>query len=327
MPPSRPNRNPAPSAGRRRLLARAPAWPLALLAGCAGPWPEVPGGPGSSSAAARLRESALAHGLAAWQSTRDLNLAWARAPAGTPADRSAPRLELRRLRAAGLLGWQDGSPPLQVQGWRQRAWPDLDDRAKADSAGTQGLWRGGQPVRAAPDLQDAAAQADLQTLLILGPMALLSPAPGSSAAADLAAGRPVNWAEPETLGGRRCDQLTLDLSPGLGGVGWSRLALFIDRDEGLMRRLRLMPGDPRQPGARPAQTGTWDLADPLRLHGMQWPRHTQRLAGGTWPGAQSTRWQLQGLDVNRGYSAADLTGPRFTGAAATPARTLEPAAG
>lgn len=329
MPLSRPSRNPADWASRRRLLARAPAWPLALLAGCAAPWPEVPAGPGSASAAARLRDSALAHGLAAWQTAQDLNLAWAGEPAGaapTAPGRKPANLELRLLRPAGLLAWQDASQAQPLQGWRQRQWPDPGNRATAGASATTGLWRGGQPLADAAALQDAAAQADLQALLILGPMALVSTAAGPVPPADPPPGRPVNWAEPATLDGRRCDQLTLDLRPGLGGWGLSRLALFIDRDEGLMRRLRLMVEGPRQPGARPALTRTWDLADPLRLQGMVWARRYQQSASDAWPGAASSHWRLSGLDLDRGYAGADLTGPRFTGAAAAPARALAPSA-
>ena len=33
-------------------------------------------------------------------------------------------------------------------------------------------------------------------------------------------------------------------------------------------------------------------------------------------------WRITGLDVNRGYTASDLNGPAFSGAAAAPAKAL-----
>ena len=61
--------------------------------------------------------------------------------------------------------------------------------------------------------------ASLHRLLLLGPLAL----------ADFDG--VVNWAEPVTLEGRRCDHLHLPLAPGLGGMVADRLSLFIDRDD------------------------------------------------------------------------------------------------
>ena len=177
---------------RRQLLRRSLALPLApLLLGSAATsrgasLPDVPDGPGSSSARDRLAESAAAHGLAAWLGLHDINAGFSQL-------------------------W------LPASGWRP---------ASADAAGSVQLRL--LPASGVAALQPAAAgSAEAMRLLLLGPLAVH----GIAGA--------VNWGPPDTLDDRRCDQLLLAW-PGAAGAGaGNRLALFIDRDEGLLRRLRL----------------------------------------------------------------------------------------
>lgn len=307
-------RHPAATLARRRLLCWGSVLPLAALTGCAAPWPDVPAGPGSSSALARLNESAAAHGRAAWHGLADLSLGLHRDPGTLGGVRSIPGIasaewQLRWLPKQRLLAWLDSGPPAPQQG--RRHWapaPNSAISASAQDSADLQLWQAGQAVSDLALLSAAAQQIDLLRLLLLGPVALVE------------GQQPVNWAEPATLDGRRCDQLTLDLAPGLGGVGVSRLALFVDRDEGLMRRLRVMSiAEQGRPGASAA---TWDLRDPLRLHGMQWPRLCQPSAPGSPAAALPPAWRLIGLDVNRGYRAADLDKAQLNGLATAPAAAL-----
>ena len=306
------------AAGRRQCLAHALGWPLSLtgltgltslmglvslVGGCAAPWPEVPAGPGSPSASQRLRESAQAHGLAAWRQVRDLSLDLQRgldrhpaAPAGT--------LQLRWLPAAGLLAWQDLGLAQPLQGWRRWAGPAPTGSTRMGPAVR--LWQAGELIDDPARLRAAAQLADLLRLLMLGPVALVD------------SGQPVNWAEPATLDGRRCDQLTLDLPSAPDESGISRLALFIDRDQGLMRRLRLM--SIAEQGQAGAMAATWDLPEPIALHGQQWPRRCQRVTPARGAGAHS--WHLLGLDRNRGLQPADVEASRFSAIAAAPAAAL-----
>jgi hypothetical protein len=261
-----PGTDAAPSPWRRRLLGQALAWPLAALAGCAAPWPAVPAGPGSSSAVARLREAAEAHGLAGWRALRDVNLGFDALPwpaarglqAGGPA-------QMRLLRAGGIVALHaDPSDP------------------------------GATPLTGS-----------LHRLLLLGPLAL----DGFDGV--------VNWAEPVTLDGRRCDHLHLPLAPGLGGTVADRLSLFIDRDELLLRRLQVS-----LTALDRADIATVDLAGHQRLHGVVWPRRfatvTSALLGGTPPLA----WRLTALDVDRGYPPEAVARWPWTGRAAAPATPL-----
>ncbi len=262
---------PAPHRLRRRLLGRAlavPLLPLLALAGCATPWPEVLAGPGSTSARARLREAADAHGLAGWQQLQDVNLGFDALPwpsarglqPGGPA-------QLRLLPASGGLALH------------------------ADQADP-----GATPLDAA-----------LHRLLLLGPIALAN------------FDGIVNWAEPVTLDGRRCDHLHLPLAPGLGGMVADRLSLFVDRDQLLLRRLQVS-----LTALDRAAIATVDLADHRRLHGVVWPLQFATVTGLALAGGQALAWQVTGLDVDRGYPASALQATPWGGSAQRPAAALPP---
>ena len=251
---------------RRRLLGRAlalPLSPLLALAGCVAPWPEVPAGPGSTSARERLREAANAHGLTAWQRLHDVNLGYDALP--WPAQRGEQRslqrggpAQMRLLQAGGHAALHAG--PLEA---------------------------GATPLAAA-----------LHRLLLLSPMALV----GFEG--------PISWAEPQTLAGRRCDHLHLRLTPGLGGASADHLSLFIDRDEGLLRRLKVSL----------TALGEGSLAE-VDVDGYR------RLAGVAWPTrwhSGTVAWQLTGLDLDRGYGPEALAQVPWAAPAQVPARALPP---
>lgn len=289
-----------PASQRRRWLGRAlgtVSW--AALAGCASPWPPVPTGSGSSSARQRLRESAEAHGGAAWAALRDVNLAVAGlgSPAPGEADRGAGLVQVRWLPAAGVMALQstDAAHPAGRQShWRR--WGDNP---------AQGAWRGSTPLTEPTALATAAWQCELLRLWWLGPAAAL----GSVGA--------LNWAEPETLHGRRCDHLHLSRLLDQGGAAAGPLSLFIDRERGWLRRLRVPMG-----GGGPAWGGVaeLDLYDHRRLHGVLWPLRCQLKRPPSPWGPTPRIWQLTGLDVNRGYDADDLAAADWSGVAAPPAR-------
>ena len=254
---------------RRRLLGQALAVPLSsllALAGCAAPWPAVPAGPGSSSAKARLREAAEAHGLAGWKQLQDVNLGFGTLPwpAVHGLQRGGPA-QLRMLPASGALALH------------------------ADHADP-----GATPLAAA-----------LHRLLLLGPIAL----------ADFDG--IVNWAEPVTLDGHRCDHLHLPLAPGLGGMVADRLSLLIDRDQLWLRRLQVS-----LTGLDRAAVVTVDLAGHRRLHGVVWPLRFATVAGLALGGGQALAWQVTGLDVDRGYSPEALQQHPWAGRAAALADKL-----
>ena len=272
-----PSHHPAPH--RRHLLRLAGTWPLVALAGCASPWPEVPAGPGSSSARNRLHDAANAHGLVAWRGLRDINARFSSVWPLLPGAAAGP-LELRLL--PGMA----------------RSMPALATTLAPASAPAPGLL-----------VEARHLIADAHRLLLLGPLTVVDQA------------SVVNWGPPETLDGQRCDQLHLDLAPGLGGGAPAKLSLYIDRQRGWLRRLRVsLPSPAGQAG--PVPVAEVDFFEHLLLHGVLWPRRFQAPAGGLLRGAAPQPWWLTGLDVNRGYAVDTLAGASFSGAAAAPARNL-----
>ena len=285
----------APPLHRRRLLGRALLLaPWAALAGCASTWPEVPPGAGSSSARQRLRESADAHGASAWAALHDVNLAVDRL--WSPAGGLAGPAEARWLPAAGVIAMQSAVVDVRTGIWRRRG--------AADEVRS---WRNGAAVTASEALATVSVLADLHRLLWLGPIAVAE-LPGA-----------VNWAEPETLDGRRCDHLNLALVPGLGMASADRLSLFIDRDEGWLRRLRVSMSGLGKAG----EFAEVDFAEHRRLHGVLWPMRCQANAPRRM-GQPAPAWRLTALDVNRGYAGEAIAGPAWTGLAAGAARPLLP---
>lgn len=269
--------------GRALLLA-----PWAALAGCASSWPEVPPGPGSASARQRLRDSAQAHGAAAWAGLRDLNLAVDRL--WLPDGGLDGPAQLRWLPAAGTMAIRSATDEHRSTTWRRRGGGDAVR-----------VWHDGAPVAAPQALAAGAVLADLHRLLWQGPVAVAE-SPGA-----------VNWAEPETLDGRRCDHLHLALVPGLGDAASDRLSLFIDRDEGWLRRLRVsLNGLGAADGVAEV-----DVLEHRRLHGVLWPARC-RASAARGLGQAAVAWRLTGLDVNRGYGAAAIEGPAWSGLALAP---------
>ena len=280
---------------------------MAGLAGCASapPWPSGAQARPSASAAARVRESAQAHGLAAWQQLQDVNLAYA-GEWSSLIDRLQPTLadagrrqksEERWLPAAGLLAQHHTGPVGHKQVRRQ--W-------QPGSTGQVAVWFGGQPSTDRDVLDAAALVCDGYRLFLLGPMALMD------------GPRDVAWGEPTNVDGRPCDVLHLTLRPGIGLGDQDRVALDIDRQQGLMRRIRFsLDGLASTVGA----VAEVDCFDHITRHGVVWPtRFHERLLSPL--SLRVHDWRLTGLDVNRGYGAAELQGQRFGPLAAKPAAPL-----
>ena len=296
-----------PPYDRRRLLRHALALPALALAGCAaGPWPAMPAGPGSSSARGRLQECAAAQGLDAWRALHDVNVGYAGEWQGL-VTRLQPVLvdagfrgssQERLLPGAGLVAQDHRGPAGHKQVLRRQV---------PGTLGEVQVWRNGS-LSADRDGRDAAALvADGYRLFLFGTLAL----------ADFAGA--VNWGPPEDVDGRRCDQLMLELAPGLGFAPRDRLSLFVDREAGWLRRLRFsLDGLQSTVGA----VADVDLFDHVRVQGVVWPRRFFERLQAPIPGLPVHDWRLTGLDLDRGYDAAAISGPAFSAAAAAPARPL-----
>ena len=296
----------------RRALLGAAALPW--LAGCTTPLPlglPPAGGAGAATAAARLRESAQAHGLAAYRQLTDINIGYSgqwRPLVG----RIQPEVvdagfrgssQERLMPMAGVIG-------VIVQAYtgpqgRKHVWWRRAGRSPGD-LGEVAVWFNEVRSIDTAAQQAAALVAEGYGLFLLGPLWL----------ADR--GLPLAMGGTQRVDGRLCDVVDIWLSPGLGRVAADRVALFIDREDAITRRVRFtLEGFVNTQGA----VAEVDSFDHERRFGVTWPmRSFERVLHPIALPAHD--WHVTGLDVNRGYAAQALAGPVFSGAAAAPARPL-----
>ena len=299
---------PAADPSRRRWLLAAGALPLMpLLGGCATPLPLDAPDIGDPLAAQRLRECAEVHGLAAYRALRDINVAYDGRwrplidrvqPQVVDAGFRGPSQE-RIVPAAGVVAQAYAGLAGSKQVWWQRG-------SRAGTDGTVEVWNNGRRNDDPAYRSAAALVAEAYGLFLLGPLWLAERA------------LPAALAGTERVHGRYCDVVQVALTPGLGLVARDRVALCIDRADGVCRRLRFtLEGFEGTRGA----VAEVDLFDHERRFGVLWPMrsyeevvHPLRLPAHDW-------W-VTGLDVDRGYAVESLRGPAFSGLAAAPARAV-----
>ena len=291
----------------RRALLGALALPW-LVGGCSTPLPLGPLPANDADASARLRDSAEAHGLAAYRALSDINVSYTgqwRPLVG----RIQPEVvdegfrgssQERLLPSAGITAQAYTGPMGRKQVYWRRGSP-----ASAD-LGEVAVWF--NDVRSTDDAaqQAAALVAEGYGLFLLGPLWLVD------------RGLRMRRGGTELVDGRVCDVIDVWLSPGLGRVASDRVAICIDRVDGLARRVRFtLEGFANTRGA----VAEVDTFEHERRFGVVWPmRSFERIVHPISLPAHD--WRVTGLDVNRGYEAKELTGLSFTGAAAAPARPL-----
>jgi len=293
-------------ADRRFWLRAALATPLVpLLPACSSPLPVSLTATTSAAAQSLLNESAATHGLASFKKIDDLSVSYDgewRALIGKlePAlvdpnfrGKSEERLLLREGVIAQAHRGTDGRKQVLR-------------RAVTGSPGEVRVWFDGEEARDSERRRAAALVADSYALFLLGPMLLVD--------------RPLvmELAEIEWVDEHACDVLRVQLAPGLGFSRLDRIALFIDRKERLLRRVRF-PLDELQ--SAPDAIAEVEMHDHVTLHGVRWPtRFYQRLVRPIRLPLHD--WHVTGLDVNRGISAVDVSGAEFAGAARAAAAAL-----
>lgn len=290
----------------RRTLLGAAALPW--LAGCTTPLPLGRPSASDAAAAARMRESAEAHGLMAYRQLTDINIGYSgewrplvgriqpevvdEGFRGSSQERLMPR--------AGVVAQAYTGP----RGRKQVSW--RRGRGTPDDLGEASVWFNGTRSTDPAALQAAALVAEGYGLFLLGPLWLVD------------RGLPMETAGTERVDGRLCDVINLSLSPGLGMAVTDRVAVCIDRADSVTRRVRFtLEGFANTRGA----VAEVDTFDHERRFGVLWPmRSFERIVHPIALPAHD--WHVTGIDVNRGYSAQDLAGPVFGGMAAAPAKPL-----
>ena len=293
----------------RRTLLGALTLPW-LVGGCSTPLPLGPPPAGDADAVARLRESAEAHGLDAYRRLPDINVSYSgewRPLVG----RIQPEVvdqgfrhssQERLMPQAGIVAQAYTGP----MGRKHVVWRRGGRAGRTDDLGDVAVWF--NDVRSTDTAaQDAAALvAEGYGLFLLGPLWLVD------------RGLRMRMGGTELVDGRTCDVVDVWMTPGLGRVTTDRVALCIDRADGLVHRVRFtLEGFANTQGA----VAEVDTFEHERRFGVMWPmRSYERIVHPIALPAHD--WRITGLDVNRGYAAGDLSGASFKGAAAVSARSI-----
>jgi hypothetical protein len=268
----------------------------------------------SDAARALLSSSAAAHGVRVFGGLNDINVSYAGHWHPLVA-KLQPVLVDR--------GFRGGSQERIVRGAAcvgQAHRGPLGEKqvARISSGAAHGevrVWFNGVESADAEQRAAAALVVDGYSLFLLGP-ALLEHSWLTERSAVLEAAGP----SPVIQDGRStiCDVLSVSITPGLGFSDGDQLALYIDRETRLMRRVRFTLNGLESTQGAIAEV---DTLDPLERHGMIWPtRFHEQLRR---PFSLAVHdWRLTGLDVDRGLPPSDVSGAIFTGAAAAPARAL-----
>ena len=297
----------------RRLLLASLASPA--LQGCAAPLPAVSTSRTTPEARTLLSESAGAHGIAALSKVNDLSVSYAG---------EWPALVGRLQPALVDSGFRGGSEERLLLRERLVAQAHTGPKGRKQvvrraASGAQGdvrVWFNGEEAGDAERRAAAALVADGYSLFLLGPMLL--------ARHWMAERSPVmELAGTERIAlhdGRRheCDVLRAHIAPGLGFSESERLALYIDREERLMRRVRFSLNGLESTRGAVAEV---DASGHATLHGVRWPTrfHERLLRPLPLPVHD---WRLTGLDVDRGLDPAEVGGAVFGGKAVRPAAAL-----
>ncbi len=288
----------------RRTVLAAAAVPW-FASGCSTPLPLRDAPVGDSDAAARLFGSAEAHGLDAYRRMTDINVSYA-GEWRPLVNRIQPEIvdagfrgssQERLLPHAGIVAQAYTGP----KGRKQVVW--RRGGGEPGDLGRAAVWFNGVASTDGSAQDAAALVAECYGLFLLGPLWLVD------------RGLPMQAGGTERVDGRLCDVVDVWASPGLGRSGRDRIAVCIDRADGLVHRMRFtLEGFANSQGA----VAELDTFEHDRRFGVVWPmRSYERIAHPFSLPAHD--WRITGLDVNRGYDAAAVTGASFTGAAAAPA--------
>ncbi len=188
-------------------------------------------------------------------------------------------------------------------------------QAHSGSAGTKNVLRSPGKVDVAyngarstdEEAQRAAALvADAYTLFLLGPFYFDRPGVEITSAGEAVVDKAM------------CDGVLAVLRPGIGMADEDRVILFIDRADKKLRRVRMtLNGLESTRGAEVDVT----FRDFRTIGGILWPTDFDERIRAPFD-LHAHEWKMVGLEINRGFQAADLTVGGFEGLAAAPAAQL-----
>ena len=289
---------------RRAFLGATLPW----LAACSTPLPFGPRPSSDKAGTLRLEESAEAHGWGTYRSLADVSISYEgqwRAFVGSiqpeVVDAGFRGRSQERLIPMRAIVAQSYDGPA---GHKQVAWQR--GNGTAERPGVARVWRNGQVDDTPSSRHAAALVAEGYGLFLFGPLWLVG------------RGLTTRSAGTGRVGGRFCDVVDVWLAPGLGDAALDRVSLYIDRETDVPLRIRFtLEGTDNTRGA----VAEVDTFDHERRFGILWPmRSYERVVHPIRLPAHE--WHVTGLDVNRGFEAADVAGAEFTGKATAPAAAL-----
>ena len=182
----------------------------------------------------------------------------------------------------------------------------------ASGEGAVRVWFNGAETQGPSPRAAAALVADGYTLFLLGPMLL-----AGRWATDRSLVMALAGTERIIIDGQphECDIVRIRMAPGQGFSPAEQLALYIDRTERLMRRIRFTLDGLDSTRNALAEV---DCSDHRTIAGIRWPTRFHEHLLRPLP-ISVHDWRLTGLDVDRRLNPAMLAGPTFLGAAVPPA--------
>lgn len=276
---------------------------LSLLGGCASNGIPPATATGEQAAArALLQKSAEAHGLAAFRQIKDVSVSYAGEWYGL-VSRLQPTLIDADFRQGSEERLMRTPQPLLAQ---RHEGPKGSKQVIRSVDGVQ-VFYNGAAANERDVLAAAALVADGYRMFLTGPFYFLD--------GNLSLEQGSN----EMVDGRDCATLVAVRRPGHGLSREDRYQLFIDRENHLLRRVRFtMEGLESTRGA----IAEVDFFDHREIAGVTWPTRFYERLRKPIPSLPVHDWRLTGLDVNRGFNEADITGMAFAGKAVAPARPL-----
>ena len=294
----------------RNTALRRPRWrwvkrfiaasAIGLLAAC-GSIPAPQGTASQPEALALLEQSQQAHGKAAFAAIKDINVSYG----GTWFDlikRVQPAITDAAFRQTSQERMLVNGPSAIAQ---IHSGPS-GQKAVVESDRKVSVWYNGAPYAGAD--QQAAAHLVLHAYQLF-----LYPAFYVQRASLL------ERAGSSVVNGRDCDVLLAVLRPGIGNSREDKVLLSIDRETKLVRRVWLT-----LEGSEPSQGAVVSVEHDkfVRVGGVMWPTHFYETVVRPFAGLPAHDFYLTGIDVNRGLTATDFAGGRFSEKAARPASAL-----
>jgi hypothetical protein len=272
---------------------------LFLVAGC-GSIPMPKGSQSQPEALALLEQSQKAHGKAAFEAIKDINVSYTGTwfslitkvqPAIT--DIAYRQTSQERMIMGDSLIAQIHSGP----GGQKTV---VEDQRKV------AIWYNQQPYTGADQM--AASHLVLHAYQIF-----LYPAFYVQRASVL------ELAGTSAVNGRDCDNLLAVLRPGIGSSAEDRVLLCIDRQDKLVRRVWLT-----LEGSEPSKGAVVSVVHDkfVEVGGVKWPTHFYETVVKPFAGLPAHDFSLSGIDINRGLTKADFADGKFSPLAAKPATAL-----